>query len=454
MAIFSDSRGPGGVGHIRESEIVAPRLRVQIQAPEIRSPEDLDNAFQAAVKGRAEALVVVSTGLMNAHRDRVVNFARKTRLPAMYSASSFTLAGGLMSYDTDVHDRLRGVATYVDKILRGTQPGDLAVQRPTKFDFVVKSENRQTHRPQHTAARAGAGGSGNKVSLYLAVIFGLLTFGAAEAQAPKNIPLVAFLVPGSASSYSARIEAFRQTLRELGYIEGKNINIEYRYTEGKRDQLPALASELVQLKADVIVTGTTPAIQAVKNTTSTIPIVMAEVADPVAVGFVANFARPGGNITGFTTLSPDLDGNRLELLKQILPNVTRVAFIWDSANSANRIRFKQVQSAAQALAITLQSLEVRNPTELGNAIEAAIRDRPDALMVPNPTVLTYGRQIADFGAKNRLPLVYDTREHAEKAAGPHGVWTELCRAAPSHGYVCRQDSQGRKTSRNANRAAD
>jgi putative ABC transport system substrate-binding protein len=137
MAIFSDSRGPGGVGQIRESEIVAPRLRVQIQAPEIRSPEDLDNAFQAAVKGRAEALVVVSTGLMNAHRDRVVNFARKTRLPAMYSASSFTLAGGLMSYDTDVHDRLRGVATYVDKILRGTQPGDLAVQRPTKFDFVV-----------------------------------------------------------------------------------------------------------------------------------------------------------------------------------------------------------------------------------------------------------------------------------------------------------------------------
>jgi putative ABC transport system substrate-binding protein len=255
------------------------------------------------------------------------------------------------------------------------------------------------------------------VSLYLAVIFGLLTFGAAEAQAPKNIPLVAFLVPGSASSYSARIEAFRQTLRELGYIEGKNINIEYRYTEGKRDQLPALASELVQLKADVIVTGTTPAIQAVKNTTSTIPIVMAEVADPVAVGFVANFARPGGNITGFTTLSPDLDGKRLELLKQILPNVTRVAFIWDSANSANRIRFKQVQSAAQALAITLQSLEVRNPTELGNAIEAAIRDRPDALMVPNPTVLTYGRQIADFGAKNRLPLVYDTSEHAEKAAG-------------------------------------
>jgi putative ABC transport system substrate-binding protein len=239
----------------------------------------------------------------------------------------------------------------------------------------------------------------------------------ADAQQPKNIPLVGFLVPGSPSSYSARIEAFRQGLRELGYVEGQNIIIEYRYTEGKSDRLPVLASELVQLKVDVIVTGTTPAIQAAKNTTSTIPIVMAEVADPVAVGLVSSFARPGGNITGFTTLSPDLDGKRLELLKEILPNVTRVAFIWDPTNSANRIRFKGVQSAAQALAITLQSLEVRNPTELASAFEAAIRERPGALMVPNPTVLTYGRQIADFAAKNRLPLGYDTREHAEKAGG-------------------------------------
>ena len=237
------------------------------------------------------------------------------------------------------------------------------------------------------------------------------------AQQAKKIPRVGFLVPGSPSSYSARIEAFRQGLGELGYVEGQNIIIEYRYAEGKSDRFPVLASELVQLKVDVIVTGTTPAIQAVKNTTSTIPIVMAEVADPVAVGLVASFARPGGNITGFTTLSPDLDGKRLELLKETLPKVTRVAYIFDPANSGMRIRFKEVQSAAQALAITLQSMEVRNPKELESTFEAAIRERPGALMVPNPTVLAYGRQIVDFAAKNRLPLVYDTREHAEKAGG-------------------------------------
>jgi putative tryptophan/tyrosine transport system substrate-binding protein len=241
--------------------------------------------------------------------------------------------------------------------------------------------------------------------------------GVAQAQQRKQVPRVGFLVPGSPSSYSDRIEAFRQGLRELGHVEGQNIIIEYRYAEGKSDRFPGLASELVQLKVDVIVTGTTPAIQAVKNTTSTIPIVMAEVADPVAVGLVASLARPGGNITGFTTLSPDLDGKRLELVKEILPKVTRVAYIWDPANLAQRIRFKEVQGAAQALAITLQSLEARNPKELESAFEAAIRERPGALMVPNPTVLAYGRQIADFAAQNRLPVIYDTREHAEKAGG-------------------------------------
>lgn len=245
----------------------------------------------------------------------------------------------------------------------------------------------------------------------------LATAVTAEAQQPKQVPRVGFLVPGSPSSYSDRIEAFRQGLRELGHVEGQNIIIEYRYTEGKSDRLPVLASELVQLKVDVIVTGTTPAIQAVKNTTSTIPIVMAEVADPVAVGLVASLARPGGNITGLTTLSPDLDGKRLELVKEILPKVTRVAYIWDPANSAGRIRFKGVQGAAQALAITLQSLEARNPKELESAFEAAIRERPGALMVPNPTVLAYGRQVADFAAQNRLPVIYDTREHAEKDGG-------------------------------------
>ena len=272
-------------------------------------------------------------------------------------------------------------------------------------------------------------------TLFVLIAFIFATVHFAEAQQPKKLPRVGFLVPGSPASYSERIEAFQQGLRELGHIEGQNIIIEYRYTEGKSDRLTVLAFELVQLKVDVIVTGTTPAIQAVKDATSTIPIVMAEVADPVAVGLIANLARPGGNITGLTTFSPDLDGKRLELVKQILPKVTRVAYIWDPANSGARIRFKEVQGAAQALAITLQSLEARNPKELESAFESAIRERPGALMVPNPTVLAYGRQVADFATQNRLPVIYDTREYAEKDGGvlSYGPnYAELLRRAATY----------------------
>jgi len=272
-------------------------------------------------------------------------------------------------------------------------------------------------------------------TLFVLIAFIFATVHFAEAQQPKKLPRVGFLVPGSPASYSERIEAFQQGLRELGHIEGQNIIIEYRYTEGKSDRLTVLAFELVQLKVDVIVTGTTPAIQAVKNATRTIPIVMAEVADPVAVGLIANLARPGGNITGLTTFSPDLDGKRLELVKQILPKVTRVAYIWDPANSGARIRFKEVQGAAQALAITLQSLEARNPKELESAFESAIRERPGALMVPNPTVLAYGRQVADFATQNRLPVIYDTREYAEKDGGvlSYGPnYAELLRRAATY----------------------
>ena len=249
-----------------------------------------------------------------------------------------------------------------------------------------------------------------QISIWFMATLLLATLSLAEAQLPKKIPLVGFIVPGSHSSYAARIEAFQQSLRDLGYVEGKNINIEYRYAEGKFDRVPDLAAEMVRLKVDVIVTGDTPAIQAVKQTTTTIPIVMGNVADAVAAGLVDSLARPGGNITGLTTLAPDLDGKRLELVKEMLPKGARVGFFWDPTSTGMKIRFNEVQAAARALEIALQSLEVRNPKELDGAFEAVTREKLGALMAPNTIVLAYGKQIVEFAAKNRLPLIYDTRE--------------------------------------------
>src|SRR5689334_16934812 len=177
----------------------------------------------------------------------------------------------------------------------------------------------------------------------------------AEAQ-PKRVGL---LIPGTAATFSARTDAFRQGMRDLGYAEGQRIVLEYRYADGKFDRLPELAAEMLRLKVDVIVTGDTPAAQALKKLTGTVPVVMGNVADPVAVGLVASLARPGGNITGLTTLALDLDGKRLELLKEIMPKMARVSFLWDPTNPAMTNRFKEVHVAARALEIDLQSLEIR-----------------------------------------------------------------------------------------------
>ena len=186
-----------------------------------------------------------------------------------------------------------------------------------------------------------------------------LTFSvSAEAQQPTKIPRIGYLGATSPSANSARIEAFRQGLRELGYVEGKNIVIEWRYAEGKLDRLPALAAELVRLKVDVIVTAGPTATRAAKEATVTIPIVMMQDGDPVGSGFVASLARPGGNITGLSSLAPELSGKQLELLKEIVPKLSRVAVFGTSTSPDNAQSLREVELAAGAFGVKLQYLDV------------------------------------------------------------------------------------------------
>ena len=188
--------------------------------------------------------------------------------------------------------------------------------------------------------------------------------------------------------------------------------LEYRYAEGQLERLPALAAELAALKVDVIVTSSTPAIRAAMQATRTIPIVMANVADPVQAGLVASLARPGGNVTGVSNLSPEVDGKRLALLKEVMPKVARVGFIWDPVNSALARRFGELQTAARVLGIALQSVEVGNPSELETAFDTMTRERADALIVPAPIASLYGRQIVEMAARKRVPAMYDAGEFA------------------------------------------
>jgi putative tryptophan/tyrosine transport system substrate-binding protein len=251
-------------------------------------------------------------------------------------------------------------------------------------------------------------------SILIAVV--LLAFRVAvEAQQPKKVPRIGYLSVSSPSAMSTRTEAFRQGLRELGYVEGKNIVIEYRYAEGKFDRLPALAAELVRLKVDIIVTAGPPATRSAKEATVTIPIVFAQDGDPVASGFVASLARPGGNITGLSTLAPELSGKRLELLKEIVPRLSRVAVLGNSTNPANAQVLKETELAAGVFGVKLQYLDVLDPKDIETAFRAASKGRADAVLmtVSGGVVLSQRTQVVELAAKSRLPAMYIIREYVE-----------------------------------------
>jgi ABC-type uncharacterized transport system substrate-binding protein len=243
----------------------------------------------------------------------------------------------------------------------------------------------------------------------------LLITASTQAQQPTKVPRIGSLYAGDPSTQSARIEAFRQGLRDLGYVEGKNIVIERRYAEGKYDRLPALVAELVRLKVDVIVTGGGPATRAAKEATSTIPIVMANDADPVATGIVASLARPGGNITGLSNLAPELHGKRLEILREVVPTLSRVAVFETSTRPDNAQMLKEVDLAAGALKVKLQYLDVLSPKDVWPAFRAAGKGRAEAIlmMVSGPTINPHRTQVVELAVKSRLPAIYNVPEFVE-----------------------------------------
>jgi putative ABC transport system substrate-binding protein len=238
---------------------------------------------------------------------------------------------------------------------------------------------------------------------------GALPLTARAQQQPGKIPRIGFLTRYSDASVSAQIDAFRKGLRDLGWVEGKSISIEYRNAEGQVDRLPALAAELVGLKVDVIVTVDTPPTQAAKQATSTIPIVIAVSADPVGAGLVSSLASPGGNITGLSLLAPDTDQKNLEILKETLSTAKRVAMIWDPNNRGMTLRLTAIQAAAPKLGIEIQSIAAPNLDQLAGALLAAAKSPPDALIVLSPIYAAYRNKIIDFTTKTRVPLIFDTK---------------------------------------------
>lgn len=237
---------------------------------------------------------------------------------------------------------------------------------------------------------------------------------AAEAQQAAKVPRIGFLGNSTAALEANLVGPFREGLRDLGYVEGRNILIEYRWAEGKYERFPALIGELIALKVDVIVTAGIPATLAVRKAATSVPLVMVAVADPVATGIVASLNRPGGNITGLTSMSLDLEGKRLELLREVVPKISHIAVLWNAANPGQVILEKETRAAAQVLRMKVLSLGVRTKEEIENALAAIVRERPGALLVLADRLFLHHRaRIVDFAAQQRLPGVHSYRELVE-----------------------------------------
>jgi ABC-type uncharacterized transport system substrate-binding protein len=257
------------------------------------------------------------------------------------------------------------------------------------------------------------------ISDFRLLIYGLCVMlfalcSVAEAQPPAKVRRIGVLTPRSPSDSALWHQAFQQSLHDRGWVEGKNIAIEYRYAQGKRDRLPDLAADLLRLKVEVVVVVSVYAARAVQQANQAVPIVMASAADPVQLGLVASLARPGGNITGLSEITPEMAGKRLELLKEMVPKLFRVAVLWDPGNDASALSWKEIQSPASQLGLDLHSLEARSPKDFDKAFKDAIRTRAGALAVmPAQLFGANLKRIADLAAKSRLPSIWHLSEFAD-----------------------------------------
>jgi putative ABC transport system substrate-binding protein len=264
------------------------------------------------------------------------------------------------------------------------------------------------------AQPAVSNNNGLKVIAYGVITLLLVCWSYVEAEQAKKIPTVGHLALNPLATLSARVDAFRQGLRDLGYVEGKNIIIEYRFADEKPDRLPELAAELIRHNVDVMLSGGDIVTRVIKEATSTIPIVMPYDNDPIGNGFVVSLAHPGGNITGLSTLSAELSGKRLELLKEIVPRVSRVAVFGTSTAPVTAHALREMELAARALAVKVQYFDVPGPPDIEIALQTAMKAHPDAVITLSSAVVTsHRKQLIDFSAKYRLPAMFTTIQFVE-----------------------------------------
>jgi putative tryptophan/tyrosine transport system substrate-binding protein len=404
VAILLNPDAPIHTGQFADMQVVARALGLQLQAMELRDSNlDFDSVFQQTVKHHANALLILPNPIVTFHRRRILELAAKSRLPAMYPFTGFTEAGGLMSYGPNSADQYRRAAYFVDRILKGAKPSDLPVEQPTKFELVINLTTAKTLGltiPSTVLTWADRVISDASQMPEKTVA----THHSSDAQRSSKIPRIGILSPGSGGGPG--LEAFKQKLRELGYIEGENIAFEYRWAHGNEERLPSLAAELLRLKVDIIVTTGTRAAGAAQQLTKTTPIVTTAIPGPGDSGLVESLYRPGRNVTGLSFMRPELSGKRLELLKEIIPGLSRIAVL-SNVDNVKAIQIKEIESVARSLSVQLEILNVKRSDEIDTAFSSIVREKVGALSVLTQAMFVLNRKrIVTLAAKSRLPAMY------------------------------------------------
>jgi ABC-type uncharacterized transport system substrate-binding protein len=417
VAVMLFAANPQAQIELREMQIAARVLDLQLHPIPISAGDPLENAFDRISKTSAQALIVLTDPILFSQRSQLAVLAARNRLPSMHFFREFVEQGGLISYAPSDTELFRRAATYVDKGFEGRQPPRFAGRAANQVPIRHQPQDGQGTRARDTADRARARRRGDRVMRrreLITLISGAAAAWplAARAQQPAGRPLIAVLSPLSRAMAARNLEAFRSGLHDLGYSEGRNIAIEYRFADGTVGRLPDLAAELVALKPAAIITGALPAVLAARHATRTIPIVMtAIVQDPVPLGLAASIARPGGNVTGFWIEGDEaMIGKRLELLKEAVPGTSRVGVIVNPDNPTESVNLNSLPAAGRALGSSFafwrcarrpsSKLHLRPP--LGNACRGCTFSQ-DLLFNNHRT------EIAALAARARLPAVYAFR---------------------------------------------
>ena len=418
FALLVNTGQPYAERQTRAAQDAAHDKGLQLDVLGAGSEAEIDAAFAALTQLRAGGLVVATDPFFTSRLEQLVAAAARRSVAAVYYLRRFAATGGLMSYGPDFPDLYRAAGLYVGRILNGEMPKNLPVQQPDKFELVINLKTAKAlglNLPQSLLARADEVIEMNRRML-LARMGGAAVFAAplgATAQPARRVPQIALLLNGSPSDTDRRTAAFRQGLHDLGYVGGQSVAVLPHWADVPQ-RFSELAGDAVRNNVDVIVTEGTPAAQAAKRATGTIPIVMATSGDPVAVGLVASLARPGGNVTGQSILSPDLNGKRLELIKDLVPGISRVAVLLNPTNPVHAVDIKTAHAAAKVLGISLDVLEVRGPDDFEPAFQAATAQGDGALLALVDPFITRNRaRVAQLAIGSRLPAVYGLGGFAE-----------------------------------------